>query len=755
MKKKSLPILLGGLCLLLLMSCAHAPAPSSVQFCENNQCAPLTEADSKDVVFSKLTSMIKANLGKDIPFSFSIGKEGPADNRIAFEYNHYAEKRLLQIDSLAFSDILFIDREKREAKVNVLIRRTGYFGTDTLPIPCILAVISSKEIVLRGAYYSTSFIISHSIEARMDSLDLDKGLWLSQFKINLMSPVISPHQKEGYLRLSFPVTSLSDPLQKAEAKPVVKQAELTKPDTSRPELTYKVTLADKGGKSIFYGGEEISIQVEAENRGEGIARDVQALISGSTTLTSYIGSSRFIGDLKRGEKKTVIFRTVLPANLAAEEANVQVELVEGRGYSPGEKQTFAMMLKPLSSKESMQIITAQIPRLEYTVQITDQNGNKVLDSGEEIRVRVEIENTGEGAADDVSIELSGQKEIIDTLGAGVKVGNLAPKQKKIYEFRGVIPARIPTSIALLKIRVNELHAYTPAGKTFQIAMKAAQSASEQTVIMSDVDVDDIPARIPGFDNKNNYAIVLGIGSYREKMIPKVKYAHRDAETMARYLENLAGIPKENILIKTDADVTKGDLEDYFENWLPRRVTGDSTVYIYYAGHGTPDINGSDAYLVPYEGHPDSPGKLYPLKKLYASLNKLPARQVIVMLDSCFSGAEGRSVSRQGARPLVMAVENQVLTGDKVLVIAGSKGNQISSDYDKVKHGLFTYYALRGIRGEADGNSDGVVDVGEFYDYVRQNVSRKASIEMNRDQTPDLLPGRASAHVLAIPIARTK
>ncbi len=67
-----------------------------------------------------------------------------------------------------------------------------------------------------------------------------------------------------------------------------------------------------------------------------------------------------------------------------------------------------------------------------------------------------------------------------------------------------------------------------------------------------------------------------------------------------------------------------------------------------------------AYIVPYEGHPDFPSKLYPLKRLYESLNKLPAKDVIVMLDSCFSGAKGRSITREGARPIAISIENPVL-----------------------------------------------------------------------------------------------
>jgi hypothetical protein len=148
--------------------------------------------------------------------------------------------------------------------------------------------------------------------------------------------------------------------------------------------------------------------------------------------------------------------------------------------------------------------------------------------------------------------------------------------------------------------------------------------------------------------------------------------------------------------------------------------------------------------------------LYPLKKMYESLNKLPAKDVIVMLDSCFSGTGGRSVTKSGARPLVISIENPVLAIGKINVLAASAGNQISSDYDSVKHGLFTYFLLRGIRGEADKNGNGTIELGELYDYVKTNVAEKASLELNRDQTPVLLPSTDTApDRLKMPVAKIK
>ncbi|OIO27550.1 MAG: hypothetical protein AUJ60_08950 [Nitrospirae bacterium CG1_02_44_142] len=61
-----------------------------------------------------------------------------------------------------------------------------------------------------------------------------------------------------------------------------------------------------------------------------------------------------------------------------------------------------------------------------------------------------------------------------------------------------------------------------------------------------------------------------------------------------------------------------------------------------------------------------------------------------------------------------------------------------------------------MRGEADVNKDGIVSLGELYEYTRTNVSEKASIELNRDQTPLLLPSIETAGVrLSLPVAKIK
>jgi uncharacterized caspase-like protein len=237
---------------------------------------------------------------------------------------------------------------------------------------------------------------------------------------------------------------------------------------------------------------------------------------------------------------------------------------------------------------------------------------------------------------------------------------------------------------------------------------------------------------------NRYAIVVGIESYRTKL-PKADFAARDAQTMKDYLTKTMGFSDENVALLVNENATGRDLEKYIEHWLPNRVEKDSTVFVYYSGHGAPNPKTGDAYLVPYDGDPsfvDATG--YPLKRLYEQLGKLPAKEVVVLLDSCFSGAGGRSVIAKGMRPMVLSVENPVLAGGKTVVLAASKGDQVSSTYDQKGHGLLTYFFLKGLRGEADANKDGSVDLAEVYEYLKPQVERIARREYNNDQTPQLL-----------------
>ena len=102
-----------------------------------------------------------------------------------------------------------------------------------------------------------------------------------------------------------------------------------------------------------------------------------------------------------------------------------------------------------------------------------------------------------------------------------------------------------------------------------------------------------------------------------------------------------GYPEENVITLINEQATKSDFEKYIEEWLPKNIESNSSVFIYYSGHGAPNTKTGDAFLVPYDGDPNFIEKTgYLLKKLLRYSLKLQAKEVIVALDSCFSGAGG-------------------------------------------------------------------------------------------------------------------
>ena len=262
-------------------------------------------------------------------------------------------------------------------------------------------------------------------------------------------------------------------------------------------------------------------------------------------------------------------------------------------------------------------------------------------------------------------------------------------------------------------------------------LAARSKAGQPAAVRSDVDA---PAyRLA--ERPDDFALVIGVEKYQG--LPDAQFARRDAEAMRDHLLAL-GYPQRNVVLLADSQATKTNLAKYLEAWLPDNVSERSTVFFFYSGHGAPDAKSGRAYIVPVEGDPQYlEVSAYPLEQLYRKLGALKARRVYVALDSCFSGAGGRSVLPKGTRPLVTKVDTGALDpGGKVVAMTASSAEEISGTLAEQGHGAFTYYLLKGLNGAAA--KGGAVTVRALFDYLKPKVE-DAARQQNRDQTPALLP----------------
>ncbi|MDD5628055.1 MAG: ankyrin repeat domain-containing protein [Elusimicrobia bacterium] len=261
------------------------------------------------------------------------------------------------------------------------------------------------------------------------------------------------------------------------------------------------------------------------------------------------------------------------------------------------------------------------------------------------------------------------------------------------------------------------------------ARPAAAGPAVSSVQKAPAYVSDIDAPRPsGQQRPDDFALVIGIEDYQA--LPKAEFGTRDARAARKQFEAL-GLPARNVIVLEGASATGSRLRSYLEEWLPRNVKDNSTLWVYYSGHGAPDPQTGEAYLVPWDGDPQFlQSTALPLKKLYADLAKTKAKRVVVALDACFSGAGGRSVLAKGARPLVTKVEQGISPGAKLTVLAAASGDQITGTLEEQGHGMFTYFFFKGLAGG--------FNTGKFlFDYLNPKVQDEAR-RQNREQTPVLL-----------------
>jgi outer membrane protein OmpA-like peptidoglycan-associated protein len=267
-------------------------------------------------------------------------------------------------------------------------------------------------------------------------------------------------------------------------------------------------------------------------------------------------------------------------------------------------------------------------------------------------------------------------------------------------------------------------ATAPAAPTAAIAPVAPRDAS--------------PALIAATPQPSAYAVVIGIEKYGAGLPPPTG-ARSDAERIAKVFQTTLGIANEHIQVLLDDRATKGAIEGSLA-WAKASTPAGGRLYFYFSGHGSPDATSGSSYIVPTDGDPRYlEATAISLRDVMTKLGQTKAHEVIAMIDSCFSGAGGRSVLPPGTRPIVRVKEE--VAPPQSAVFSASGANEISGPVPGGSGGVFTSFLVQGLgQGEADINGGGQVSLAELVEWVSPRVTRAAKTD-NRAQTPSLVTGR--------------
>lgn len=252
---------------------------------------------------------------------------------------------------------------------------------------------------------------------------------------------------------------------------------------------------------------------------------------------------------------------------------------------------------------------------------------------------------------------------------------------------------------------------------------------------------------PAGSVRDKWALVIGIGKFKQAEIDPLKYAAADANAFAAWLKNpsYGRFKPDHVVTLTDGQGTTVAIKEKL-NWLARSAAPDDLVVIYIATHGSSremDTRGVN-YLITYD---TEVGKtMSDEDALFATAlpmvdvantvaSRVEAQRAAIFVDTCYGAAAaggGTKLIAPGVASASVTQEtlNRMAQGTGRVVLAASTADQESLEDSTLGHGYFTYYLLEGLR-----KNQGLDPIAKVFPYVREQVEARAEQKWKVQQTP--------------------
>ncbi|MCG8331614.1 MAG: caspase family protein, partial [Chitinophagales bacterium] len=230
-----------------------------------------------------------------------------------------------------------------------------------------------------------------------------------------------------------------------------------------------------------------------------------------------------------------------------------------------------------------------------------------------------------------------------------------------------------------------------------------------------------------------YSLAIGISNYNEERINDLQYAHNDAIIFKKYIENC--FPRAKTYLYTDSLADETSIEIALNDILIDVNKGD-TVFFFFSGHGDCDNKQSNdpGYLLSYETKPNSYFvSALSVRRLYDILKSCTLKkeaEVFIFLDACRSG----SLLKDNPEGSGISLNTLLELFEKHTLFVSCKPDQSSIELSKYEHGLFSYFLIKGLEGDADIDDDHIILIDDLRNYLRdqiKNESNEGQIPMHR------------------------
>lgn len=267
-----------------------------------------------------------------------------------------------------------------------------------------------------------------------------------------------------------------------------------------------------------------------------------------------------------------------------------------------------------------------------------------------------------------------------------------------------------------------------ASTSFALRMKSTATAPATSV-------PAVPAvEVPGIDFGRYHALVIGNDQYEH--LRDLTTAVSDAQSISAVLEQRYGF-RTQLLVNANRYAILSAL-----NELREKLTAEDNLLIYYAGHGELDQANNRGNWLPVDAEESSTANWIPTTAVTDILNILKARQVLVVVDSCYAGSLTRSsVARLSTGTTAEERMHwlRAVAGKRARVVLTSGGVAPVLDTGGGAHSVFAKALL-----EVLGSNAELLDGQRLFREVAARVSFAAD-NVGFDQVPEYAPIRYAGH----------
>lgn len=506
-----------------------------------------------------------------------------------------------------------------------------------------------------------------------------------------------------------------------------------------------MSFEDPTDNNILDGGESGVIALEIENLGktpaEAMYLDIETMSKNELVIKSNYSNEL----LNPNQSKIIMLDVDVSKSVTDTMQKIVVQAIDKNGYKSNELE----IMLPSKPHQPEKVIVTKI-------NIEDLNGDALIEPTEMVTIRATVANIGLGISDRLTAKLKIGENIYlaPESNNSLELGKIYPGGAKNIQFSFFTNNRfshnqpLPVDLIVLDQKGTEKY-QSDFGLAINIPnnkVVVSVQPRNQKVSLMNKELIDVDMMIPQGNKKNNDAIAVIIGNknYKKPGLPRVEYAHNDSKIMKEYLVKAMGFDESNILYFEDATNANfielfGTKDNHKGRVFNHIKPNKSDLFIYYSGHGAPDVKSKNSFFVPVDADPNYISLSgYSLNLFYQNMAKITARQTTIVLDTCFSGNSDGGYLLGSVSPAMVNVNKVKPTLNNSVIFSSTRVDQVSVWYHEKKHSLFTYYFLKGLTGAADFNNDLTVTSSEMGDYVRNSVPYQARRLNGFEQDPTLI-----------------